>query len=134
MNFIVLILENLIRFFGLFWILGGLVTIQKARESRFMDDILAQLEQNKGDYFLSNYLLVCGILTVLSGLGLVWNQPPTIFLLLSLIICQLSYFYLKNKRQDEDDKIENPLDNGGFLTSVIVTLIFLLELSLKQVI
>lgn len=141
MNLLLLVLENFLRLFGIFWIAGGIFTLKSAKESQFMDTCLEQLEQKKVDQLVSNFMFIGGILTLLSGIGLLINQDAVIFILLMLIISQWVYFDIKKKRfaqaKTEEEKEEYTINSttyNAFLTSIYIAIIVMIKIILSKVI
>lgn len=141
MNLLLLVLEKFLRLFGIFWIAGVIFTLKSARESQFMDTCLEQLEQKKVDRLVSNFMFIGGILTLLSGIGLLINQDAVIFILLMLIISQWVYFDIKKKRfaqaKTEEEKEEYTINSttyNAFLTSIYITIIVVIKIILSKVI
>ncbi|MGI0479859.1 hypothetical protein ACN4EE_03630 [Geminocystis sp. CENA526] len=141
MNLLLLVLENCLRLFGLFWIAGGIFAIKTARDSQFMDTCLEQLEQKKVDRLVTNFMFIGGILTLLSGIGLLINQDAVIFVLLILIISQLIYFDIKKKRFaqaiTEEEKEEYTIQSStynAFLTSIYLAIAVVIKIILVRII
>ncbi|WP_017296169.1 hypothetical protein [Geminocystis herdmanii] len=141
MNSLLLVLENFLKLFGIFWIAGGMFALKSAKESQFMDTCLEQLQQKKVDRLVSNFMLIGGILTLLSGIGLLMNQDGVIFILLMLIISQLIYFDTKKKRfakaKTDEEKEEYTIQSttyNAFLTSIYITIIVVIKIILSKVI
>lgn len=141
MNLLLLVLENFLRLFGLFWIAGGIFTLKSAKESQFMDTCLEQLEQKKVDRLVTNFMFMGGGLTLLSGIGLLMNQDGVILILLMLIISQFIYFDTKKKRfakaKTEEEKEEYTINSttyNAFLTSIYITIIVVIKIILSRVI
>lgn len=130
MDLLLLVLENFLRVFGLFWIAGGIFALKKARESQFIDTCIGQIEQKKADYFITNFVFIGGFLTLLSGIGLLINNDGVIIILLILIISQLIYFKMKNRKflkaESEEEREEYSINSStynAFLTSIYITII-----------
>jgi uncharacterized membrane protein len=141
MNLLLLVLENFLRLFGLFWIAGGIFTLKSAKESQFMDTCLEQLEQKKVDRLITNFMFIGGFLTLLSGIGLLINQDAVIFILLILIISQWIYFDIKKKRfasaKTEEEKEEYTINSttyNAFLTSIYIAIIVVIKIIISRVI
>ena len=138
MNLLLLILENFLRVFGLFWIVGGIFDLKKARESQFIDTCIAQIEQKKADYFITNFIFIGGFLTLLSGIGLLINNDGVIIILLILIVSQLIYFKMKNRKflraESQEEKEEYAINSStynAFLTSIYITIIVTIKIIIR---
>lgn len=141
MNLLLLVLENFLRVFGIFWIAGGIFTLKNAREAQFMDTCLEQLEQKKVDRLVSNFMIIGGILTLLSGIGLLINQDGITVILLMLIISQWIYFDIKKKRfaqaktlEEKEEYTINSTSYNAFLTSIYITIIVIIKIIVSKVI
>ncbi|BAQ62612.1 hypothetical protein GM3708_3018 [Geminocystis sp. NIES-3708] len=141
LNLVLLVLENFLRIFGLFWILGGIFALKTARESQFMDTCLEQIEGKKVDSLVTNFMFIGGILTLLSGIGLLLNNDQTIIILLILVISQLIYFNIKNKKfikaKSEEEKEEYSIQSttyNAFLTSIYITIVVTIKIIIKIII
>lgn len=138
MQLLVLSLEILLRLFGIFWVFGGILTLQKTRESLFLDDALAKITLEKFGRFDSYFLFVCGILTLICGIFLlILNQWIIIFLFL-LILAQILYFQVKNRRliqaktaEEKSAAIVNQTTKNAFITSLFITLITVIYILMK---
>lgn len=138
MNLLLFILENFLKVFGLFWIAGGIFALKTAKESKLMDSFLEQLEQKKVDPLVTNFMFIGGFLTLLSGIGLLINNDGVIIILLSLIISQLIYFNIKNKKflkaKSEEEREEysvNPSTYNAFLTSIYITILVTIKMIIR---
>lgn len=138
MNLLLFILENFLKIFGLFWIAGGIFALKTAKESKLMDSFLEQLEQKKVDPLVTNFMFIGGFLTLLSGIGLLINNDGVIIILLSLIISQLIYFNIKNKKflkaKSEEEREEysvNPSTYNAFLTSIYITILVTIKMIIR---
>jgi hypothetical protein len=132
------VVELILRLFGLLWIFGGLVTIRASRQSLFLDSALEQITLDKVDRFDSYFLLICGGLTFICGLLLfLLNQWVIIFLLL-LVLSQIFYFQVKNRRliqaeslEEQSSAIVNQTTKNAFITSLLVTFITLIYILIR---
>lgn len=141
MNLLLLVVENFLRLFGVFWIAGGIFALKSAKESQFMDTCLEQLEQKKVDRLVSNFMFIGGFLTLLSGIGLLMNQDAVILILLILIISQGVYFNIKKKRfaeaKTDEEKEEYTIQSttyNAFLTSIYIAIIVVIKIILSRLI
>jgi len=101
-------LQLWLRLFGAFWIFGGILTFQAARESLFMDQILDALNPKKEDRLLSYFLLLSSFLTICTGGALLFARAWALLPLGILIASQIVYFaiqkYRFNNAQTEIDR------------------------------
>ncbi|BFM38428.1 hypothetical protein [Synechocystis sp. LKSZ1] len=91
-------LQWLLRLFGAFWIFGGFLVFQEARQAIFIDDALEALTQEPEDRLVSRFLLLGSILTILSGACLVLASRWVFLPLSLLILSQMVYFALQRQR------------------------------------
>ena len=94
----VITLQLLLRLFGAFWIVGGLLTFRAARQSSFIDTALEAISQKKEDPLVSRCLWLSSVLTTLSGVALVLASPWVFTPLTLLILSQILYFHLQRQR------------------------------------
>jgi hypothetical protein len=87
-----------LRLFGAFWIFGGILTFQAARESLFMDQILDALNPKKEDRLLSYFLLLSSFLTICTGGALLLARAWALLPLGILIASQIVYFAIQKYR------------------------------------
>lgn len=139
MNLVLLVLENFLRIFGLFWIAGGIFALKTAKESRFMDTCLEQIQQKKVDHLVTNFMFIGGFLTLLSGIGLLINNDGVIIILVILIISQLIYFNIKKRKfiraESEEEREEYSINSStynAFLTSIYLTIIVTVKVILQR--
>lgn len=127
--FLVIGLQSCLRLFGAFWIFGGFLTFQAARESLFMDKVIAAISLEKQDKLLSYFLFLGSILTLTTGVTLVLASR-WVFLPLTLsIISQIIYFAIQRQRFNqaetqearEDAQVQSTTVNA-FKTSLIVAI------------
>jgi hypothetical protein len=106
----VITLQWLLRLFGAFWIVGGILTFRAARQSSFIDTVLEAISQTKEDRLLSRFLWLSAVLTTLSGVALVLASPWVFAPLTLLILSQILYFRLQSQRfqraQTEEEREE----------------------------
>jgi hypothetical protein len=138
MKLLILLLESFLRLFGLFWIFGGILTLQKTRESLFLDYALAKISSEKVDRFDSYFLFICGTFTLLCGIFLLILNRWTIIFLLLLILSQLLYFQIKRRRflnaiteEEKSAAIVNQTTKNAFVTSLVITLITVIYILIK---
>jgi len=130
-----IILESLLRAFGAFWILGGVLTIKQAYMASFIDQALESLTLEKEDKLVTYFLFIGGTLTFLTGLGLallsLW-----VFLPLALLIgSQMIYFTLQHQRfikaktdEQREDATVQPSTRNAFSVSLGVAIAALIAL------
>jgi uncharacterized membrane protein len=128
-----LLLEWLLRLFGIFWIVGGLITFKIAREANFIDSTIEALTQEKEDKLVSQFLSISSLLTLLSGSGLAIASRWVIFPLSLLVASQVLYFTIQRQRflrANTDELREqaqiSPQTKNAFIVSLIVTAIALI--------
>jgi hypothetical protein len=128
-TFLVLGLQSCLRLFGAFWIFGGFLTLQAARESLFMDNAIAAISLEKQDKLLSYYLFLGGILTLATGSTLVIASRWTFLPLTLLIISQITYFAIQKHRfnraqtpEEREDAQVNSTTVNAFKTCWIVAI------------
>lgn len=93
------LLEWPLRAFGLFWILGGVLTFQQARQSGMLDETLNALQPaSPEDPLVTRYMYVSSVLTTLSGLLLALASPWAAPAVGILVIAQLIYFGVQHRR------------------------------------
>lgn len=85
-------LQLCLRLFGAFWIFGGILTFQAAKESLFMDQILDALNPKKEDRLLSYFLLLSSFLTIFTGGALLLARAWALLPLGILIASQIGLF------------------------------------------
>lgn len=139
MNLLLFILENFLRIFGLFWIAGGIFALKMAKESHFMDTCLEQIQQKKVDFLVTNFVFICGFLTLLSGIGLLINNDGVIIILVTLIISQLIYFKIKKRKfmraESQEEREEYSINSNtynAFLTSIYLTIVVTIKIILQR--
>lgn len=129
MNIFVLLLEWALRAFGVFWVLGGALTLQHARRANLIDTALEALTQEQEDRLVTQFLWIGGVLTLLSGAGLAlatrWVLVPLVLLLLS----QGLYFAIQERRfaqaktaEDREDAEIAPTTRNAFSVSLVVAI------------
>lgn len=131
------ILEWLLRLFGVFWMVGGILAFRMARLMNTIDNAIETLTQVKEDKLTNHFLFIGAILTFSSGLGLfLWTRWALIPITL-LIGSQLIYFQLKQQRmevaQTEEEREEarvTPQTIRAFWVSVGVAIATLIGLRL----
>lgn len=131
------ILEWLLRLFGVFWMVGGILAFRMARLMNTIDNAIETLTQVKEDKLTNHFLFIGAILTFSSGLGLfLWTRWALIPITL-LIGSQLIYFQLKHQRMEvaktEEEREEarvTPETIRAFWVSVGVAIATLIALRL----
>jgi hypothetical protein len=93
-------LQSSLRLFGAFWIFGGFLTWQAARESLFMDQVLDALSTEKEDRLLSYFLFLSSLLTISTGGALLLASCWALLPLGLLIGSQIVYFAIQKYRFD----------------------------------
>lgn len=91
-------LQSSLRLFGAFWIFGGFLTLQAARESLFMDRVLDALAPQKEDRLLSYFLFLSSLLTISTGGALLLARCWALLPLGLLIASQIVYFTIQKRR------------------------------------
>jgi hypothetical protein len=94
------LLEWLLRLFGVFWILGGLLTLQQARQANFFDSALEKITQKPEDRLVTQFLWIVGGFTLCSGLGLAIASRWALLPLALLLLVQGAYFAIQSRRFD----------------------------------
>ncbi len=120
-------LECLLRIFGAFWVIGGSLTFQQARNASFMDTALEAITQEKEDRFVSRFLLICALLTILSGIGLALASHWVLLPLALLILSQCVYFAIQKQRfvqaktseERDEARIDSATRNAFFVSLVV---------------
>lgn len=122
----------LLRVFGAFWLLGGAFTLQQARNSYFFDYALASISSQKADRFESHFMMLCGLLTLLSGAGFLIATRWVLLALCLLVSAQGLYFVIQRRRfvtaatkEQQNDASISPATQNAFLVSLGVTLLAL---------
>ncbi|AFZ46110.1 hypothetical protein Cyast_0127 [Cyanobacterium stanieri PCC 7202] len=124
-----------LRLFGLFWILGGIVTIRESFSIRFLNRAIAQITLDKENHAESIFVFICGLETLISGIGLLLAQQWVIFMLLILVFTQICFFTVrfyqssrvKLAEEKENLTIQSTTKNA-FIVSMAVTIIAFLLL------
>ncbi|MEP0872376.1 hypothetical protein NDA01_21410 [Trichocoleus desertorum AS-A10] len=131
-NAIALSLEWLLRCFGVFWVLGGALTMQKARQAHFLDTALEAITQEKEDRLVSRFIFIGGILTLLSGVGLAFASRWALIPLGLLTGSQVLYFAIQNRRftqakteEDQEEARIAPTTRNAFKLTVVVVIVAL---------
>jgi len=131
------ILESLLRCFGLFWIVGGVFAFRQAQMADLIDNALDALTQTKEDRLINRFLYIGAILTFLSGLGLVVMSRWALIPVGLLVGSQLVYFGIKYQRlksaKTDDERLEatiNPATLNAFVVSVVIAIALLISLKL----
>lgn len=116
-----------LRIFGAFWVLGGVLALQQARQAQFLDDAIEAISQQKEDRLTSRFLWVGAVLTLGSGLALVLSSRWALIPLALLVLSQLIYFRLQQQRfqraTTEEDQLEatvQPATENAFIVSLVV--------------
>jgi len=131
------ILESLLRCFGLFWIVGGVFAFRQAQMADLIDNALDASTQTKEDRLINRFLYIGAILTFLSGLGLVVMSRWALIPVGLLVGSQLVYFGIKYERlksaKTDDERLEatiNPATLNAFVVSVVIAIALLISLKL----
>ncbi|ABB57076.1 hypothetical protein [Synechococcus elongatus] len=118
-----------LRLFGCFWLMGGLLALQQARQAHLMDNLLEALSQEKEDRLTSRFLLIGSVLTFMSGAGLILSSQWVLIPLALLVLSQLIYFRLKEQRFQRATNEEERLDatvqsstENAFIVSLVVAI------------
>lgn len=124
-----------LRLFGLFWILGGIITIKESFSIRFLNRAIAQItleKENQGD---SIFVFICGLETLISGIGLVLAQQWVIIILLILVFTQTCFFAVRfyqwsqtKSPTEKENLIIQSTTKNAFIVSIAVTIIAFLLL------
>lgn len=131
------LLEWLLRLFGVFWILGGFLTLQQARQSNFLDTALEKITQKPEDRLVTRFLWICGSFTLCSGLGLALANRLALLPLILLVLVQGIYLTIQARRFDraqtdearEDAQISSATRNA-FGVSLGVTIVAFIAMKL----
>ncbi|MBE9204749.1 hypothetical protein IQ218_16570 [Synechocystis salina LEGE 06099] len=128
-NFLVIGLQSCLRLFGAFWIFGGFLTLQGARESLFFDRAIEAIALEKQDRLLSYFLFWGGLFTLTTGIGLVLASRLVFIPLTLSIVSQLVYFWLQKRRfsrakteKEREDAQVQPTTMNAFKTSCVVAI------------
>lgn len=131
------LLEWLLRIFGVFWILGGALTLQQARQANLMDTALEAITQKPEDRLVSRFLWIGGGLTLLSGVGLALASRWVLLPLALLLVSQGVYFAIQSRRFDraQTDEVREeaqiaPATRNAFVVSVVVAIVAWLSVKL----
>lgn len=128
-NFFVIGFQSCLRLFGAFWIFGGFLTLQAARESLFLDRAIEAIALKKQDKLLSYFLFLGSIFTLATGITLVLASR-WVFLPLTLsIVSQIVYFSVQKRRfsrakteEEREDAQVQPTTINAFKTSCVVAI------------
>lgn len=130
MDLVLFIITNLLRLFGLFWIFGGTFVCVKVIRLLQLDNYIKQIDCNYHPYSQDDVFgFSIGLLTLLSGVTLVFKQDLAIVFLGLLIILQLMFFKfrenkLKSSQNDKDKEYYSiaPQTYNAYLTSIYVAI------------
>lgn len=130
MDLVLFIITNLLRLFGLFWIFGGAFVCVKVIRLLQLDNYIKQIDCNYQPYSQDDVFgFSIGLLTLLSGVTLVFKQDLAIVFLGLLIILQLVFFKfrenkLKSSQNDKDKEYYSiaPQTYNAYLTSIYVAI------------
>lgn len=125
-------MEYFLRLFGLFWILGGIFTIRQGFMNNFIDQALEQITQEKEDKMDTYFVLTCGFLTVINGIGLFLAYKFVTISLILLVVVQVAIFQFKERKfsqaksaeEKENYTIQSSTKNA-FTVSWVITLLSL---------
>ncbi|QUS59639.1 hypothetical protein IQE94_11960 [Synechocystis sp. PCC 7339] len=122
-------LRSCLRLFGAFWIFGGFLTLQAARESLSLDRALEAIALEKQDRLLSYFLFLGGLFTLTTGIGLVLASRLVFIPLTLSVISQLVYFWLQKRRfsrakteEEREDAQVQPTTINAFKISCVVAI------------
>ncbi|MBE9174741.1 hypothetical protein IQ225_04440, partial [Synechocystis salina LEGE 06155] len=122
-------LRSCLRLFGAFWIFGGFLTLQAARESLFLDQALEAIAMEKQDRLLSYFLFLGGLFTLATGIGLVLASRLVFIPLTLSIVSQIVYFSVQRRRfrraktaAEREDAQVQPATINAFKTSCLVAI------------
>ncbi|WP_338430277.1 hypothetical protein [Synechococcus elongatus] len=118
-----------LRLFGGFWLVGGLLALQKARQAYLIDNFLEALSNEKEDRLTSRFLLIGSLLTLFSGAGLLISTQWVLIPLALLVLSQLVYFRIKELRfqqatndEERSDATVQPSTENAFIVSLVVAI------------
>ncbi|MBD2667276.1 hypothetical protein B6N60_04759 [Richelia sinica FACHB-800] len=124
-----LFLKWSLRIFGAFWVVGGVFTLQQARQANFIDNALELITQEKEDRLVSRFLLLISISTLLTGVGLVAVSRWVFIPLSLLIVLQIVYFFIQRQRflqaQTDEERSQAqiaPATRNAFIVSLVVAI------------
>ncbi|MDD2720776.1 MAG: hypothetical protein PHH47_05645 [Gallionella sp.] len=123
------LLEWLLRGFGVLWIVGSGIAFHKAREPALMDRVLEGITGTPEDPMITRFLFVSSLLTLFSGMGLALATAWVLVPLGLLVISQLIYFALMQRKQEraqipeqrEEAQVQ-PATRNAFRLSLALTL------------
>jgi len=131
------ILEWMMRGFGLFWMVGGVMVWREALQTKVYDDFLLALTNEKQEKLTNYYGYAVGTLTFLSGVALLTAHPFAPYIIGVLVLTQGLYFALKhrlflNAQSDEERKefLISPQSKNAFFVSLVV-MVLSMVLSLR---
>lgn len=127
-NVLMIVLEWILRAFGLFWVFGGYMAYREAKQSKMIDKVLGALEpERKPSTLLTNYLCLSTVLTPLSGLFIMFGSSWTWIPVGVLVLAQLIYFFIQSIRFQQAENAEERAEatvaqstKNAMLLSVIV--------------
>lgn len=124
------VLTLCLRLFGCFWLVGGSLSLQAARQASLIDTMLEAITREKEDRLTSRFLLTGAVLTLLSGLGLALSSRWVFFPLGLLVLAQAVYFFIKEQRfrhatTDEQREAATiaPATEQAFIVSMVVMIV-----------
>lgn len=123
-----LILEWLLRAFGAFWVVAGIYTLRTAWASRLIEKAGNKIEPGLfKDSLRTNFLFAVGFLTFCSGISLVIASIWSPVIIGVLVLSQVIYFYIQNRRratasdrEEIEDTEVSPRTRNAFVFSVII--------------
>lgn len=121
--------EWVFRGFGLFWIVGGAVTLHKARMAATIDRVLGALSGAPENPLVTRFLFIGAVLTIASGIGLSLTSAWALVPLAALVLSQAVYFLLMHRRftqavtdEERQDATVAPSTRNAFVLSVVILL------------
>jgi len=123
-----LILEWGLRAWGVFWMVAGIFTLEQARKTTFIDQVLDALQPNAPENpLVRRFLYVGGALTLLSGVSLAMANPWSPLVVGVLVVSQGIYFALQYRRwlranteEVREEATVKPATRNAFVVSVVI--------------
>ncbi|BAZ43782.1 hypothetical protein NIES4102_07840 [Chondrocystis sp. NIES-4102] len=130
-------LKLILRLFGMFWIIGGVISLRLYLQANLIDSAIESLTIQKEDKLVNRFLFATSLLTFISGIGLAIASKWVILPLTLLLIVQVVYFIIQRQRLLNADNYESadsatvaPQTKNAFVVSIIVMIIAMIAIRL----
>lgn len=123
-----LLLEWLLRLFGVFWILGGCYALRQAQLANLLDSAMEKISMQSEDRLVSRFLFLGSLLTLISGIGLAMGSRWALLPLGLLVVSQILYFAMQDHRfrnassqEARQDATINPATVNAFKVTLVIS-------------